>query len=63
MSAADVGVRRDWIGLQGSPTRVIRIARPRASRNPELIRVKEAADVERAAERLVGFLRERQLLR
>jgi electron transfer flavoprotein beta subunit len=63
LGASDVGVRREWIGLKGSPTRVVRIARPQVSRDPEMIRVKEAVDVDWAAERLVGFLRERHLLR
>jgi len=63
LGAADVAVRRNWIGLKGSPTRVVRIARPQVGRHPEMIRVKEPSDLEWAAERFVEFLRERNLLR
>ena len=59
----DVDVNRDWLGLKGSPTRVVKIARPQVSRSVELLRIKDPADIERAADRLVDFLRERQLLR
>jgi electron transfer flavoprotein beta subunit len=59
---ADIGARVEWLGLQGSPTRVVKIDKPQVARQGELIRVKDPADVDRAAARLVEFLQERHLI-
>ncbi|HPH96925.1 MAG TPA: electron transfer flavoprotein subunit beta/FixA family protein [Anaerolineaceae bacterium] len=58
----EIETRADWIGLQGSPTRVVKIERPQVSRKAELRRIKDAADVDRAASDLVEFLRQRSLV-
>lgn len=58
----EIEARVDWIGLQGSPTRVVKIERPQVSRKAELRRIKDAADVDRAASDLVAFLRQRSLV-
>ncbi|MBN1873348.1 MAG: electron transfer flavoprotein subunit beta/FixA family protein [Anaerolineae bacterium] len=52
----------EWLGLKGSPTRVVKINSPKIARHGELIYVKNAEDVERAATEFVDFVRERQLL-
>jgi len=50
------------IGLSGSPTRVVKIDKPKISRHGELVYVKNSADVDAAATQFVTFLRERQLI-
>ena len=59
---ADIEANPDWLGLKGSPTRVVKVMKPQVARQGELLHVKDADDVDRAATRLVRFLRERQLL-
>lgn len=59
---ADIEANIEWIGLKGSPTRVVKIEKPQVTRQVELIRVKDPSDVDRAATRFVKFLRERQLI-
>ena len=58
----DIGARADWLGRRGSPTRVVKIDRPQVARQGERIVVKESADIDRAADRVVAFFRERGLL-
>lgn len=60
---ADIGVSEESVGLAGSPTKVIKIFRPNLSRQGEKHVIRDEGDVEAVTERLVGFLRERQLLR
>ncbi len=60
---ADIEAKAEWLGLKGSPTRVVKIAKPQVARQGELIHIKDPADVDRAATRLVEFLRERQFVR
>jgi electron transfer flavoprotein beta subunit len=59
---ADIEANIECIGLEGSPTRVVKIDRPQVARQGELIRVKDPSDVDHAAMRFVEFLRERQLI-
>ena len=58
----DIAARDEWLGRLGSPTRVVKISRPQVARQGERIVVKETADVDRAADRIVAFLRDRGLL-
>ncbi len=58
----DIAAKPEWLGLKGSPTRVVKIAKPQVARQAEMIRIKDPADVERAAGRVVAFLRERQII-
>ncbi len=50
----------DSIGLKGSPTRVVKIDRPKVARNGEMLHVKTPADVDNAATRIVTFLHARR---
>lgn len=59
---ADIGANDEWLGLRGSPTRVVKISKSQVARQGEFIHVKDPGDVERAATRLVEFLRERRLV-
>lgn len=58
----DIEAKAEWLGLKGSPTRVVKISKPQVARQGELIQIKEPVDVDRAAARLVEFLRERQII-
>jgi electron transfer flavoprotein beta subunit len=59
--AADLGVEPEAVGLQGSPTRVVKIERPRVVRSGRRIDVK-AGGAAAAAREVAGFLDERSLL-
>lgn len=61
-TSRDLDVAADAVGLQGSPTRVERIFRPRLARTCEVIRAGEARDVDAATDRAVAFLTERGLI-
>ena len=54
----DIGARAEWLGLKGSPTRVVKIEKPQVARQGELLPAQDPADIERAATRLVEFLQE-----
>lgn len=58
----DVDLDPTKIGLKGSPTRVVKIDRPKVARQGEILHVKNTEDAERAAAHIVTFLRERQLI-
>lgn len=51
----DMDVREDDLGLKGSPTRVVKIATPKVTRNGILVDVKKTG-VHKAIEQLVDFL-------
>ena len=59
----DLEVDRGRVGLNGSPTRVVRIFRPKVTRQCEKLTAGDEHAVGEAAERLVEFLRQRSLLR
>jgi electron transfer flavoprotein beta subunit len=61
-SAADLGVDCAKIGLEGSPTRVVRIFRPQVARQCQKHLALDEAAVGEAAEKLVEFLRKRNLV-
>ena len=58
---ADIEANVEWLGLKGSPTRVVKIRKPQVARQGTLIQVRDLGDVDRAATSLVHFLRDRQL--
>ena len=58
----DVAAEADKIGLKGSPTRVVRIHHPQVTRTGELITVKDQADIERSAEKVIEFMKQRNIL-
>jgi len=59
---ADLDVEADSLGLSGSPTRVVKIFRPTVARECEKLHVTDEASAGQAAERVVAFLREKNLL-
>ena len=60
--ADDLDVEEQSLGLNGSPTRVVRIFRPQVARECEMLRATDEAGVAAAADRLAAFLQERDLL-
>ena len=58
----ELGLSPECLGLAGSPTRVVSLARPRVSRTCEKIAAPDAASMRVAAARLAAFLRDRHLV-
>ncbi len=50
------------LGLKGSPTRVVKIFRPKVARECEMTTAEEEADIIIAAEKICQFLREREVI-
>lgn len=57
----DVGCNEEWIGLKGSPTRVVKVYSPVLARKGELVRVEKPEDLEVAAKAFIQFLVDRDL--
>jgi len=58
----NLDVEAESLGLKGSPTRVVRIFRPKVTRQCEKVVATDEQAVEQAADRLVAFLRQRELI-
>jgi electron transfer flavoprotein beta subunit len=58
----ELALDAEKIGLNGSPTRVVKIDKPKISRHGELLYIKNPADIDAAAAQFVTFLRDRQLI-
>ena len=61
-SVADLDVDVAKLGLKGSPTRVVRIHRPQVARQCEKIVVEDEAGAAKAADRVVAFLKDKEIL-
>lgn len=61
-SAADLELDPAKIGLKGSPTRVVKIFRPKVTRQCEKLPACDDASIDRATDAVVEFLKSRQLL-
>ncbi len=61
-TVADLGLPRQDLGLDGSPTRVVKIFRPTVARTCEKLPAGDPAAVAAAADRVVEFVREKELL-
>ena len=62
LAPENLSVKDECIGLKGSPTQVVKIFRPKVSREGEKYTIKDEADLERAVDRLLDFLEEKQLI-
>ena len=60
ISAAEINADESRLGLNGSPTRVVKIFRPQVARKGKVVSGKE--DPESAVEGLVAFLREKAMV-
>ncbi len=59
---AEIGVRPQDVGLKASPTRVVKIFRPKVSRSAKIVKVTDDAGVAQAVDELAAFLREKDIL-
>jgi electron transfer flavoprotein beta subunit len=59
--AEETGANEEWIGLKGSPTRVIKIHTPKLARKGEVVLVQNPQDLAAAGRAFVRFLQERGL--
>ena len=59
LSASDLELDQDKLGLYGSPTQVVEIFPPRVKARVELI---NGSDAEAAVEKLIAFLKERKFI-
>ena len=57
----EIEAKPEWTGLKGSPTRVVKIDKPKLMRKGEIITITSQEDIEAAADRFVEFLNEREL--
>ena len=62
LNADDLGLESSMLGLKGSPTRVVRVFRPKISREGELLPARDDEEIEKAAERVAAFLGDNNLL-
>lgn len=57
----EIEANPEWIGLKGSPTRVVKIETPKLMRTGNLVTVNSPEDIEKAADLFIEFLQEREL--
>jgi len=62
LGPAEMTVRREYLGLNGSPTRVVKIFRPKLARQCRMFTASDEKSVDQAADALAGFLKERELI-
>jgi electron transfer flavoprotein beta subunit len=58
----DIDADESLLGLNGSPTRVVKIFRPSVTRQGKLIQIKDPGEVEDAITSLLDYLKERNLI-
>ena len=61
-SVADLAIDPAQVGLSGSPTRVVNIAKPTVARTGQKIVANDPASIDTAADRVVELLKQRSLL-
>jgi electron transfer flavoprotein beta subunit len=57
----DIGANAKWIGLKGSPTRVVKIFSPKLSRTGQLFVANKPEEYENAAKAFIQFLKDREI--
>lgn len=62
ITPAQLEINDKNIGLNGSPTQVVKIFRPQVSRHGEKYVIKDETDVANVVEKLVTYLQEKQLI-
>jgi electron transfer flavoprotein beta subunit len=62
LTAADLDVEPAYLGLKGSPTKVVKVATPKVTRGGTLVRAPDEDAVAGAVEQLLAFLDARDLL-
>ena len=61
-TARDMDIEKDKVGLNGSPTRVVKIFRPKVARQCEKYVAADEQATDEAADKLVAFLQHRDLI-
>lgn len=59
---ADIEARAEYLGLPGSPTRVVKISKPQVARNGVILYPKDDKQVEEAVDQLLAFLEQKEIL-
>ena len=62
LGPADMAVKQEYLGLNGSPTRVVRIFRPKVARQCQMVAANDEKSIDQAADALVDFLKQRKLI-
>ncbi|MEJ6952196.1 electron transfer flavoprotein subunit beta/FixA family protein [Natronospora cellulosivora (SeqCode)] len=62
MSAENVEMKKEYLGLKGSPTRVVKIAHPKVTRNGEFIKANDEESINQAVNSLLEFLRGKEII-
>jgi electron transfer flavoprotein beta subunit len=57
-----LGLDEPSLGLKGSPTRVVKIAAPKAARGGTIVRPRDEAELAAAVDQLVDFLKTKRLV-
>ncbi|MCL2008360.1 MAG: electron transfer flavoprotein subunit beta/FixA family protein [Treponema sp.] len=61
-SAGDLEVNRDYIGLKGSPTKVVKIETPTVTRKGKTLKVRDEESLKVAVDELMGLLAEKGIV-
>ena len=62
LSAGDLTLEESYIGLKGSPTKVVKIGYPKVTRGGRIVKAVGEEGVNEAVEELVKFLEEKELI-
>ncbi len=58
----ELGVELSEVGVNGSPTQVVKIFKPKVARECEKVPAKDEESAEKAIDKLTGFLRHKELI-
>ncbi|MBO8131886.1 MAG: electron transfer flavoprotein subunit beta/FixA family protein [Candidatus Marinimicrobia bacterium] len=58
----DIDADEKKIGLNGSPTRVVKISKPKIARNGQMVYVKDEDDINEAVDSFIEFLKSKEIL-
>lgn len=57
LAVADLKINAAELGINGSPTRVVKISRPKVTRNGELIKVTDEESLEQALQKIISLVK------
>lgn len=57
----EIGAEEEWLGLKGSPTRVVKIYTPKLARNGQIVTAFNQDDLEKAGEAFIQFIKDKNL--
>ena len=61
-SGRDLDVKEEKLGLSGSPTRVVKIYRPKVTRKGTILQVKDEKTLTEAVDKLISYLKEKKII-